>query len=233
MVKKHLIDKRTIEHLISPYKEMINEYKTYMVSNITDHKGNYDKLINIGKSLIVIKDYVQSSSFHKDYFSSLLISEINSCLYCIKNNLPKRYFYFSYRGVIETFARLNIIDNTSRIVDNVFNDFKEQNAIIIADNEFYNDFYSVIKSKYSTSSGYVHGSKELEFSIKEAIEDMQNPDFQKDIQEMIKELEIILELIKKFYLSKDNEYATLKHIFNRRTIVLKYLLSKAEIRIIF
>lgn len=230
MVKKHIVDKKTIAILLTPYKNMINEYKEYMVMNIQDKRGSYDRIVNIGKSLVLIKNYVTAVEFKDDYFSALLVSDINSCLYCIRNNLPKRFFYFSFRACIESFARLNIVDNSSRIVDNVFTDFKEQNKLIIEDNEFYRDFFAVIKSKYSTASGYVHGSQDMQISLKDSIEDLHNSNFQKDTLEMIEDLEIIIELIKKFYLKKDTDLAILKHVYNRKIIVLKYLLSKAEVR---
>ncbi|SMB95461.1 hypothetical protein SAMN00017405_0408 [Desulfonispora thiosulfatigenes DSM 11270] len=233
MVRKHLVDKKTTEVLLSPYKDMITEYKEYMVKNINDTRGSYDKVINIGKSLVIIKEYVFSDKFKDEYFSTLLISDINSCLYCIRNNLPKRFFYFSFRGCIESFARLNIIEKSSKIVDNVFKDFKKQNKHIIADNEFYQDFFSVIKSKYTISSGYVHGSMNANLSLKESIEDFHNSNSHRDTQEMIEDLEKIVELIKKFYLKKDTNLSILKHAYHRRIIILKYLLTNSEVRQLF
>lgn len=233
MVKKYIVDKTTISHLVEPYKTMINEYKGYMIKNIKDEKGNYDKIVNIGKSFVIIKDYVNTEEFKDDYFSSLLISDINSCLYCIKENLPKRFFYFSLRASIESFARLNILDKDTRIVDSVFKEFQELNGHIISDNELYSDFFSVIKSKYSISSGYVHGSETVSFVLKESIEELSNSNSSIDTQEMISELQIVLDLFKKFYLTRDNHLLILKHQYDRRMIILKYLLSKVELKTLF
>lgn len=233
MVRKHIVDKGTISHLVEPYKAMINEYKAFMVKDIKDEKGNYDKIINIGKSFVIIKDYVNTEEFKDDYFSPLLISDINSCLYCIKENLPKRFFYFSLRACIESFARSNIIDKDTKIVDNVFKEFKELNEHIISDNEFYSDFFAVIKSKYSISSGYVHGSETVKLVLKESIEELSNSNSSKDTHEMIDELQIVLDLIKKFYLTRDTHLSILKHHYDRRIIILKYLLSKLELKVLF
>lgn len=229
MARQHIVDKKTIEIMLKPYKDMIVEYKEFMSVNILDEKGNYDKLVSIAKSLILIKDYVLSEDINDGYFSQLLISDINSSLYCIRNNLPKRYFYFSLRGCIESFARLNIEEKDLKIVDSVFESFKNENAALLENNILYEDFYSVIKDKYSLSSGYVHGSQAVTFSLKEAIDDFENHNIQKDLAGMINDLEIITSLIKKFYLNKDSGLTEIKHIYNRKLIVLKYLLSKAEV----
>lgn len=230
MVRQNLIDRKTMDTLLRPYRDMIIEYKEYMVEDILDQKGNYDQIVNIGKSLVIIKEYVLSQEFIKEYYSTLLISDINSCLYCIKNNLPKRFFYFSLRSCIESFIRLNVLDNSSNVVDQIFINFKEENKHIFIDNHFKQDIYSVMRSKYRIASGYVHGSQALSISLKDSIKGFEESNVHKDISEMIRELELVVDLIKKFYLIKDSELHVLKHIYDRRIIILKYLLSKSEVR---
>lgn len=232
MVGQHLVEKSTITNIISPVKSILEEYNEYMDDVIND-QNDKDLIANIGKSLLLIKDYIVIYKSTDTYFGDLLISDINSCLYCIKYVYPKRFFYFSYRSTIETFIRLNSSKAFLRNVDEVFQSFQKENANILKDNNLYSDFYSKLKGKYSVASGYVHGSKEVSFPLREAIEYINNENTQDIISSNIAELKYLTDLIKRFYLRKDIELHNIKHYYRMRIPALKILLTSKEKKELF
>lgn len=79
MARQHLIESRTIQNITEPYKEMINDFSQYMAPVLTDQEAS-ELITNIGKSVVLIREYMEISKYREEYFSNLLISDINSCL---------------------------------------------------------------------------------------------------------------------------------------------------------
>ncbi|RST58591.1 hypothetical protein D5F11_016280 [Siminovitchia terrae] len=213
-------------------KEVLNEYKNYMRPAISENQLNHDNIISVGKSLMILRSYASSREFGRTYYFKLMISDIFSCLYAIKKQLPSRFFYFSYRSAIESFLRSNSghKSNTKDMTE-LFNDFKETNKEILQSKHLIGEFYQTIRSIYRKSSGYVHGNPQLSFNIKNSIEDIGNQD--KDHSALLIELNKLITLFKKFYLTKDNDLAVLKHVYLFRIEQLRYLLSKSENQLFF
>ena len=115
----------------------------------------------------------------------------------------------------------------SRNVEEVFECFKKENAEIIKDNSLYQNFYSFIKTIYSQTSGYVHGSRAVSFTLKESVEHIKEED-DSSSTDLIRDFKNISDLIKKFYFIKDENLQELKHHYRFKIPAIKYLMSNKE-----
>ncbi|MDV2581407.1 hypothetical protein [Alkalibacillus haloalkaliphilus] len=232
MARQNIIDKHSIKSIINPLKQIIDEYEMYMVSEKDVEQKTKDELINIGKSLIIIRDYMSIYKIGNGYLNKLLLTDIYTSLYCLKNNFPERFFYMSLRSAIESFIRLNSTKSGSKNIDMIFEDFKEKNSGEIANNELYKDCYSRIRSLYSTASAYIHGNEKVDINLKSSIDEINNeiPNGYEDT--MLSELREAVTLIKQFYLIKDNDIEYLKHEYRLKIPALKFLFTSKEIKVL-
>lgn len=231
MAKQYIVSKATIGHLKNPYIDSIDEFKKYFLQSLPNDQKSEELLTNIAKSIELLKTYISNDNSN-NYLVSLFYSEVAYALYCIKKNYPERYFHTSLRTLIETFLRLNTPNSESTVVESIFESFKNVNREALEDKVLLNEFFSRLKQMYSDSSGILHGSPKAKFSIVSYLSDIDSSDNMHNTLGCLQLLQDLLQMIKRFYLVSDVNLETIKHKYSRRMIIVKFLLTKAETKLL-
>lgn len=229
MARENMIGEPKAKEVVQPFKDSVDEFREYM-KTVTESKQHLEeKLAGVGKAFIIIKAYLNTKEFSHDYYTSLIISDINSCFYCLKYKLPKRYFYFSLRSLIEAFLRANLSNDEEKRVSEIFEIFKIENQDFLNSLDMENAF-GLLKENYSNSSKYIHGDKKVDFQIRESIEELNREVEEEELTEMLNRVESLIKIIKKFYIVKDEKLSILRHNFRFKMPVINYLLTTSELK---
>ena len=139
---------------ISQFVIVLSNYsKSNHLAAITAQQESLFKFIS--KQILFIKELYNYCS---DYSLRVLISDFyNYIISIIKKEY--RYMYLNERSIIEGYTRW-IVSTTAEqnhVTSNLIEQLKNNTYI----NPLTNDEYSLIKSEYVTSCGFIHGSKLL------------------------------------------------------------------------
>lgn len=136
--------------------EQLNWFKIHFK---TFEKESLDLVNTIIKRLIFLKVGTNNS----ERFMNSIIYDALSCL-CEVHNSKERYFYFSYRSLIENLVRSSLNksnDDETRITPL----FKEFQSSISNQTLYTQDIYSDLMKEYSFACGYIHNNQSSGLNI--------------------------------------------------------------------
>lgn len=98
--------------------------------------------------------------------------------------------------------------------------------------EFTDDDYSLIKSEYKISSGYIHGGNILNNSLVSVLDEcLDDKVLIKDINKYHNKIKKIFRVYDKMLISQYGEY--ISSCFHRRKTIFEYLLGKECLELLF
>ena len=169
------------------------------------------------------------TAYPSSYFVQVIISDF---YYYIISDLKNeaRYSFLNERSIIENYLRM-IIKNDDYNTHITHNTFEEliNGPYVIDQIE-----YSLIKSEYTNSCGYIHGNQILKDQLSSLFEDCIKNDVKKSLQKRIAQQDLIVRLLKILdRLFIENNTDIISSSFHRRKSVLKYLLGESNMEILF
>lgn len=176
----------------------------------------------ISKQIIFLKQLLEN---YDKYEIKVLISDFYNLIISIIKN-EDRCIYLHERSIIENYTRLIVNDSirNNYIMSNSFGKLREikKASRIISDDE-----YSLIKSEYRVSCGYVHGSELLNDNLVYVFNELVSNDMplknrNNYFQRMIKLVKIYNRLL---YFTHNND---VDNSFHRRKSVLTFLTNLAN-----
>lgn len=208
---------------INDIKNSINSFSVRL-SNFT-MEGMLRKLTNpeqeffrfVSKQIIFLKQLLEN---HYKYEIKVLISDFYNLIISIIKN-EHRCIYLYERSIIENYTRLvvsNSIEN-DYIMSNSFKRLKEIKDInkIINDDE-----YSLIRSEYRVSCGYVHGSELLNDNLVYVFNELVSNNIPlKNINNYFQRMIKIVKIYNRLLYFTHNNYVG--NSFHRRKSVLTFL----------
>ena len=214
---------------INDIKKAISDFSSELVAyseEIGNHKLSQNEISFfsfISKQIVFLKNIY---TCNYNYLIKVLISDYYNYIVSIIKN-EHRYMYVNERSIIENYTRWIVSTEVeiNHITTQVFDDFKTQTSICEKD-------YALIKSAYTNSCGYIHGSKllndNLAYVFKECItNDLEIRNINSYFANIIKIIKIYNRLIILTYPSLIDE------CFFRRKRVLKYLLGEVLLELLF
>lgn len=214
-----------IKYYINQFNETLTKFAEQ--NELIIQQSSFDFFAFISKHILFYKYMYQNNSIGRYY--KVLISD---CYYYIITIIKDevRYMYVNERSIIENYLRLivNKSVDESHITDKIFHEIKEQQHFFrITDDE-----YSLLKSEYSESCGYIHGGNVLDNNLSVVFNECilndkkvseKNKYYQR-IKKMIKTLDHMLVLQYKEDVSG---------AFHRRKSLLSYLIGEECVDLLF
>lgn len=214
---------------INDLKQSIQNFTNELVEYsrvIGNHKLSRNEISFFGfisKQIIFLK-YIYE--IYKNYTIKVLISDYYNYIVSIIKN-EHRYMYVNERSIIENYTRWIVSTDIEKnyITTRVFDELKNKTDIFESE-------YSLIKSEYTNSCGYIHGSKllndNLSYVFKECItNEIKIKNVNSYFGNMIKIIKIYNRLIISTYTNLIDE------CFYRRKSVLKYLVGDELLELLF
>lgn len=157
------------ELIISQINDVKKEINDFIESlKVYSEDNGYNKLDqndisffrNVSKQIVFLK-YIYELTMNY-YPIKVLISDYYYYIISLIKN-EQRYVYVNERSIIENYLRLiiGVTVEQDHITSNTFEILKSNKQEYLLNN----DDFSLIKSEYTESCGYVHGSKLLETSL--------------------------------------------------------------------
>lgn len=216
------VDARKLE-----IKSFIEDIRKFDFNHFSIEKYDEEFLVYLSKHIMFFK-YMSFDMLNTRYYKVL----ISDCYYFILAILKceKRYMYLNERSIIENYIRL-IVDisvEKDHITENAFKKLKNCKAKYnITDAE-----YSLIRSEYAESCGYVHGGSIIDETLSYVFDECVNNKF--ELKDRAKYYERIKVLLKSFDRMLIIEYAEkVSGCFHRKKAVLEYLLGKKYVDLLF
>lgn len=181
----------------------------------------------IAKHIIFFK-YLYNGS-NNIYFFKVMISDLYYYSLSLLGN-EIRYVYLNERSIIENYTRAVVKKSLDEdyVTENIFLKMKDMDFRF----RFSEDDYSLIKSEYVTSCGYIHGgeilNENLAFVLNECLE---NNDSIKDINKYHARIRKILKIYDKMIISEYTDF--ISGVFHRQKTILEYLLGKDSLELLF
>lgn len=210
--------KSEVESLVEILKDIANE-KNRVITNIDENFFAY-----IAKHIIFFKNLYLYSE--KRYQYKVMISDLYFYMLSLVTN-EVRYVYVNERSIIENYTRIlmNTTTEENHVTEKMFIQMKDKYNIPETD-------YSLIKSEYKTSCGYIHGGSILEQNLVFVFKKCINID--KGIEKRNLYYERIIRVIKIYdRLLISNIFNQIDGVFYRRKSVLKYLLGRESLEYLF
>jgi len=203
-------------------KEEINGFITYIeqqFSPLDNQTAEYYRVI--AKQALFFKHIL--NAYPQTYFVKVLISDFfNFILDDI--NEATRYLYLNERSIIENYIRLILKKDEyiTHITSQSFKDLKEQNKLILKEDE-----YSKIMNEYKISCSYIHGgyklANHLVDNFEECISGINVITQRSKVSRMRQTLDLFKILNKLFII---NNLEVVDNSFHRNKYALRYLLGK-------
>ena len=151
------------------------------------------------------------------YFYKVLISDLYYLILSIIK-CEMRYMYVNERSIIENYMRaiMGVSLEYSHITETVFQEMHDKSFQC----DFTDAEYSLIKSEYATSCGYIHGGNVLNdnFTIKE------RGKYYIRLQNILKTFDKLIIAEKTLYISG---------CYHRKKSVMEYLVGKDQVELLF
>lgn len=210
---------------ISRFMDSLSEYsKSNKLNAITQQQKNF--FIFISKQILFIKEIY---NYCKDRKLKVLISDYYNYIVSIIKN-ENRYLHLNERSIIEGYTRwivsVNIEQNhvTSELIEQL-----KDNTYI---NPLTNDEYSLIKSEYIMSCGFIHGSNVLDHDLSYVFQEcVLNNSQLKNINNYLQKIIKIIKIYNRLIISNQTE--NIDTIFWSRKSLLEYLIGKDNVEILF
>ena len=211
-----------------------NEIKLFLnhISNVDFSKielQDYDKdfFAFVSKHILFFK-YL--GLYHQDdkYFKILISDFYYYIISILKSEL--RYMYLNERSILENYTRMitRISLDDDHVTERSFNNLK------LSSDKFGFDIsnYSLLKSEYATSCGYVHGGKELTHALSYVFDDCINSTTRLTkranyYQRMIR----VIKYLDSLLICSHPEF--INGCFHRQKALLSYLLGKPSVDLLF
>lgn len=214
---------------INDIKKDISDFSSELIS-YSEKIGNHVLSQNeisffsfISKQIVFLKNiYI----CNHNYLIKVLISDYYNYIVSIIRN-EHRYMYVNERSVIENYTRWIVSTEVeiNYITTRVFDDFKTKTSICEQE-------YALIKSAYTNSCGYIHGSKLLNDNLAYVFKECITNDLK--IRNINSYFENIIKIIKTYNRLIILTYPNLiDECFYRRKSVLKYLLGADLLELLF
>ncbi|WP_029503039.1 hypothetical protein [Lachnoclostridium phytofermentans] len=206
--------KANIKIFIDKLEELASTYE----KNIDQNEKDF--FVFISKHIIFFKYLYLGMG--KKYFFKVIISDLYYYIISlIKNEI--RYVYVNERSIIENFTRavMRKTVEEDHVTENLFSSLKEKTFLFT----FSDDDYSLIKSEYVTSCGYIHGGDILDNCLAYVFDDYIFDN--KSIKDLNKYFERIRKIFKIYDKMLINEYGeSISGCFHRQKSVFCYLLGE-------
>lgn len=213
--------KSDINLFINRLSKISNEYNHYLT------QSEKDFYIYISKHIIFFKHLYKGEE--NMYFFKVIISDMYYYILSILKN-ETRYIYLNERSIIENYTRAVVRKTVEEehITDKIFLTMKEIDFKF----DFTEEDYSLIKSEYTTSCGYIHGSSILEGDLSFVLEEcLENRKFIKDESKYYERIRRIFKIYDKMLISQYGDFVS--SCFHRRKSIFEYLLGKDCLDLLF
>lgn len=209
-------------------KDCINYLKNYAQKyNYKLKQVDEDFFTYILKHIIFFKKIYLCNNNNK-YFYKVIISDLFYYILAIISG-KNRYIFLNERSIIENYVRIvtNTSVNENHVTDKVFNILKDKKFEF----DYSIDDYSLIKSEYRHSCGFIHGAKILNESLSFCFFECEKCDELKNKEKYFQTVKKIIKIFDKMIIS---EYCDMIDIsfFNEKT-TLQYLLGKDCLELLF
>lgn len=163
------------------------------------------------------------------YFYKVLISDLYYfILSIIKNEM--RYMYVNERSIIENYMRavMQVSLNDNHITESVFQEMHNKNFKC----GFTDAEYSLIKSEYVTSCGYIHGGDILNDDLAYVLDECVSKIFEiRERRRYYVRIQNILKIYDKLMINEKAIY--ISGCFHRKKSVMEYLVGKDQVELLF
>ena len=214
-----------IKKSISQFIDVLSEYAVSTGSNFLNQEQR-DFFIYISKQILFLKDVYNC---YPDFKLKVLISDYYNYIVSIIRN-ENRYLYLNERSIIEGYTRyiVNVNVEQDHVTSEIIAQLKSTNYInSLSDNE-----YSLIKSEYTTSCGFIHGSRLLNESLSYYFtECISNFSKLNNISAYYQRITKVIKIFNRLIISNRTE--EIDTSFFRRKSVLEYLIGKDNVSILF
>lgn len=220
------------EIIIYQINEIKNKIKDFIIEldkfsmcscNSSLSQKEKDFFAFLSKQIIFLKNIYE---FENKYSIKVLISDYYNYIISIVKG-EHRYMYVNERSIIENYTRLvtSISVDVNYITSDVFDKLRKHPDISSKE-------YSLIKSEYCNSCGYIHGSKllnnDLAYVFKECIIGYGK------VRNINNYFDNIIKIIKTYNRILILSYSELiDNCFFRKKSVLKYLIGNNNVEILF
>lgn len=163
------------------------------------------------------------------YFFKVLISDLYYYVLSILKN-ETRYIYLNERSIIENYTRAVTRKTVEEdhVTENLFLKLKNMKLKI----DFTEQDYSLIKSEYTTSCGYIHGSKLLDNDLSFVLDEcLENKIFINNLNKYHERIRKIFKTYDKILISEYGE--NISGCFHRQKTVFEYLLGRDCCELLF
>lgn len=214
-----------IKRSISQFVDLLSEYA---LSNGLDALSQAEEgfFVFISKQILFLKDL---NNCYPDFKLKVLISDYYNYIVSIIRN-ENRYLYLNERSIIEGYTRFIVNVNVEQ--DHVTSGLIAQLKNNIYINALSNDEYGLIKSEYSTSCGFIHGSRLLNGNLSYYFNEcVSNFPALKNINSYYQKIIKIIKIFNRMIISNRTEQ--IDTIFWSKKSILEYLIGKENVDILF
>lgn len=163
------------------------------------------------------------------YFYKVLISDLYYLILSIIK-YEKRYMYVNERSIIENYMRaiMGVSLEYSHITEAVFQEMHYKSFQC----DFTDAEYSLIKSEYATSCGYIHGGNVLNDNLAYVFDECVNNNFTiKERGKYYIRLQNVLKTFDKLIIAEKTLY--ISGCYHRKKSVMEYLVGKDQVKLLF
>ena len=216
-----------VELIKSNIHEFINKLDEISLSRDCITKEEKEFFIFLSKHIIFFK-YLYTG-MGKMYFFKVIISDLYYYMLSLLKN-ETRYVYVNERSIIENYTRavMRKTVEEDHVTESLFSQLKD----ITFNFDFTNNDYSLIKSEYVTSCGYIHGGDILNDNLSFVFDEcLENKIVIKNKNKYYERIRKIMKIYDKMLIS---EYGSnISGCFHRQKTLFKYLLGKECLELLF
>lgn len=181
----------------------------------------------IAKHIIFFKYLYRGSQ--DTYFYKVLISDLYYLiLSVIKSEM--RYMYVNERSIIENYMRaiMGVSVENGHITETIFREMHTKSFQC----SFTEAEYSLIKSEYVTSCGYIHGGNILNDNLAYVFDECTNTNFAiKERNKYYIRLQNVLKIFDKLIIAEKTLYVN--GCYHRKKSIMEYLIGKDQVELLF
>lgn len=210
---------------VSNFINILSDYsKSNKLISITQQEKNFFEFIS--KQILFLREVY---SLYPLYILKVLISDYYNYILCIIRT-ENRYMYLNERSIIESYTRwiLSTTVEQNHVTSELIAQLKKHTCT----NGLTDAEYSLIKSEYVISCGFIHGSRllnsNLSYVFKECIS---NYSTLKNINCYFQKIIRIIKIFNRLVISNMTEQ--IDAAFWNKKSVLEYLIGKENVNILF
>ncbi|MCQ4669756.1 hypothetical protein NE689_00380 [Lactonifactor longoviformis] len=217
-----------INNTKSNIKEFLNEIqKLACKSEFNFSQCDGDFFSFIAKHIVFFK-YLYSGR-RKTYFYKVLISDLYYFILSILEN-KMRYMYVNERSIIENYMRaiMQVSLQDNHVTETIFEEMHMKSfKCSFSDSE-----YSLIKSEYGVSCGYIHGGDILSDNLSYVLEECSKKRFEiDDRRKYYIRFQRVVKIFDRLVIAENAAYVS--GCFHRKKSMMEYLLGKNQVDLLF